>query len=213
MTISENLKRIRTERGYKQEQVAEALGISRSTYTNFENGRNPDIELLMKLADIYGMPLDTLAGRNFRFGGASLPIQHDDEFRKRMLWRSHIRNRKTENTLLFMFYLLNATRAHILLKEVEDTLQEIMSFVIRNVYLHLYGKNTDASKDGMKLSVNVTNKLYSLCTEMNNQLSDEPHFYDRVFTPENLSDPEEIKRYFRLNLTEIIGTDSGQDNL
>jgi transcriptional regulator with XRE-family HTH domain len=46
--ISENLKKIRVDKGLKQEQVADSLGIIRSTYTHFENRRNPNIRILFE---------------------------------------------------------------------------------------------------------------------------------------------------------------------
>ncbi|MCR5757357.1 MAG: helix-turn-helix domain-containing protein [Selenomonas sp.] len=47
----------------KQQDVADTLGVSRSTYANYETGRRaPDIDLLMRLADLYGITLDELTG-------------------------------------------------------------------------------------------------------------------------------------------------------
>ena len=48
---------------FKQQDIAKMLGVSRSTYANYESGRRtPDIDLLMNLADIYGITLDELTG-------------------------------------------------------------------------------------------------------------------------------------------------------
>lgn len=47
----------------KQQEVADALGVSRATYANYETGRRtPDIDTLIRLADIYGITLDELTG-------------------------------------------------------------------------------------------------------------------------------------------------------
>lgn len=55
----------------KQQDVADALGVSRSTYANYEAGRRaPDIDLLMNLADIYGITLDELTGHTVKQGNS-----------------------------------------------------------------------------------------------------------------------------------------------
>jgi len=51
--------------GYKQQQVAEAMGVQRATYANYECGRRyPDIDGLVKLARFYRISLDELGGCN-----------------------------------------------------------------------------------------------------------------------------------------------------
>ena len=51
--------------GYKQQQVAEAMGVQRATYANYECGRrSPDIDGLVKLARFYRISLDELVGCN-----------------------------------------------------------------------------------------------------------------------------------------------------
>ena len=51
--------------GYKQKQVAEAMGVVRTTYANYECGRrSPDIDGLVKLAKFYRISLNELVGCN-----------------------------------------------------------------------------------------------------------------------------------------------------
>ena len=58
---------------YKQKQVAEAIGVNRATYANYECGRrSPDIEGLVKLATFYGISLNELVG--CRTGSADNPV-------------------------------------------------------------------------------------------------------------------------------------------
>ncbi|HJC90202.1 MAG TPA: AAA family ATPase [Candidatus Mediterraneibacter excrementigallinarum] len=53
--------------GYTQAQMAEKLKISRSTYTNYENGkRSPDLETLEEISDILDCTLDELFGKEKR---------------------------------------------------------------------------------------------------------------------------------------------------
>lgn len=47
------MKRIRKERGLRQKDVAEKLGIATHSYTRYECGvRRPNIDTLLKIADI-----------------------------------------------------------------------------------------------------------------------------------------------------------------
>lgn len=56
---------LRKERGYTQETLAKALGISRSTVGMYESGkRTPDSEDLEKLADFFNVDVDYLLGRS-----------------------------------------------------------------------------------------------------------------------------------------------------
>ena len=60
----EYLTLFRKQQGYTQQEMAEKLGISRSTYTNYEKGnRTPEYALLEKISDILDCSLDELFGR------------------------------------------------------------------------------------------------------------------------------------------------------
>jgi transcriptional regulator with XRE-family HTH domain len=52
-------------RGSKtQQEVADSIGISRARYAHYETGRNePDIKILMRLADYFRVSVDELIGR------------------------------------------------------------------------------------------------------------------------------------------------------
>ena len=73
----EYLTKFRNLRGYTQAQMAEKLGISRSTYTNYESGnRSPDLETLEHISDVLGCTLDELFGRSKRETGRE--VQYAD---------------------------------------------------------------------------------------------------------------------------------------
>ena len=60
----ENIRSLRIDRGLTQKQVAELLGISQNTYSQYEIGvLNYPVEALMKLADFYNVSVDYLLGR------------------------------------------------------------------------------------------------------------------------------------------------------
>ena len=61
MEIASKIKQARNEAGLTQEQAAEALGVSRQTISNWENGRSyPDIVSVIRMSDLYSVSLDHL---------------------------------------------------------------------------------------------------------------------------------------------------------
>ena len=61
MKICERLKQVRLAMGLTQEAVAEKVGVSRQTMSNWENGKSyPDIASVIILSDIYDLTLDSL---------------------------------------------------------------------------------------------------------------------------------------------------------
>ena len=59
------LKEIRKNNKLTQQEVANTLQISQVTYCNYELGnREPDIETLCKLANLYHTTIDELVGRD-----------------------------------------------------------------------------------------------------------------------------------------------------
>lgn len=62
MTVK--LKEYRQKKGMTQEDVADALGIPKKTYQNYEREvREADSRVLCAIADLYGVTLDELMGR------------------------------------------------------------------------------------------------------------------------------------------------------
>ena len=63
MDIGAKLKKARLQAGMTQEQVAEALGVSRQTISNWENENiQPSIDMLIRLAKLFGVTTDYLLG-------------------------------------------------------------------------------------------------------------------------------------------------------
>jgi len=60
----ENIRNLRIDGGYTQRQIAEYLGVSQNTYSQYEIGvLNYSVDVLMKLADFYGVSVDYLLNR------------------------------------------------------------------------------------------------------------------------------------------------------
>ncbi len=59
--LSDNLRSLRRRRGENQEQVAEAVGITRQALSKWESGASlPDLPNCAALADYYGVTVDDL---------------------------------------------------------------------------------------------------------------------------------------------------------
>lgn len=60
----ENIRSLRIDRGYTQKQIAEYLGISQNTYSQYEIGvLNYSVDAIVKLADFYDVSTDYLLSR------------------------------------------------------------------------------------------------------------------------------------------------------
>jgi len=63
MLLSDRLRQLRLRYGYSQAFLAEELSISRMAYTQYESGhREPPLEILIHLAQMYQVSLDYLLG-------------------------------------------------------------------------------------------------------------------------------------------------------
>jgi putative transcriptional regulator len=64
-----SLKQARELRGLKQAEAAEKIGISTDTLGNYERGKSyPDIPVLRKIEEVYGIPYDRLIFLPLDFG-------------------------------------------------------------------------------------------------------------------------------------------------
>ncbi len=66
MNFSQKLKQLRLLLGCTQSQMADLLGITVRGYRNYELGsREPELSILINLADYFNVSLDELVGREF----------------------------------------------------------------------------------------------------------------------------------------------------
>ena len=60
----ENIRKLRIDNGYTQEEIAKLLNIKKNTYSQYEVGTlNYPVDALMVLADFYHVSVDYLLGR------------------------------------------------------------------------------------------------------------------------------------------------------
>ena len=70
--FASRLRALRKERGLTLQQLAKHFNMSHSTLSKYETGnRKPDIEMLKKLSEYYGVSIDYLIGKS--------PIRNEEE--------------------------------------------------------------------------------------------------------------------------------------
>lgn len=59
--VAMTLKQARELKGYKQEEAAKLIGISKDTLGNYERGKSySDVPIIRKIEELYGVPYNRL---------------------------------------------------------------------------------------------------------------------------------------------------------
>jgi putative transcriptional regulator len=59
--VKNRLKVLRAERDWNQQDLAEALGVSRQSVNAIETGKyDPSLPLAFRIADVFGMPIEAI---------------------------------------------------------------------------------------------------------------------------------------------------------
>lgn len=82
--LGDRLKEEREKRGWSQVFVAKKLGLKRSsTYANWEYGiREPDLEMIKKLSELYETSLDKLSGNKVKENKSSYITDKEELIRQ-----------------------------------------------------------------------------------------------------------------------------------
>ena len=104
------LKQLRLEKGLMQTKIAEDLGISKSSYSLYESGkREPNMEMLEKIADYFNVDIDFLLGRTNKM--------FEEYFEQQKLL--NIDNKERHHLLIYYYNTLECTG--------RDSLMEILA--------------------------------------------------------------------------------------
>jgi transcriptional regulator with XRE-family HTH domain len=101
--VGQRIKELRSATGQTQSDVAEAVGIARSTYGEMENGTGGvSIESILAIADYFRVPLDWLLIRTPPAGGPLVGyfVEDPDELAWMGLWRVLDHAQRTAMTTL-----------------------------------------------------------------------------------------------------------------
>lgn len=115
--LCRQLKIFRNQNKLSQQQLADVLGVNRSTYCGYEIGRRSvDIETVVRLADFYKVPVD-------KFFEKRIPAEYvydDDYFEDQPDTRYLSQLSKEERDLIVKFRMMNEEQQ----KEFLNGLQE-----------------------------------------------------------------------------------------
>lgn len=79
MTFGTKLRLLRENTGHTQNEVAEAIGVSRPSYSHYENDWNkPDMFVMTKLAEFYRVPLEYLSSEDDEIKGETITFTEQD---------------------------------------------------------------------------------------------------------------------------------------
>lgn len=133
MEIGSKLKKARTEKGFTQEQTADALGVSRQTISNWENNKSyPDIISVIKMSEIYSISLDHL-------------LKEDGSMNKKQTYMEYLEEstnavkakRNLEKIILFSVYFLVWAAAEVFLWMVKGPMTVSCDVIFRWMLLPL----------------------------------------------------------------------------
>lgn len=93
MTIGEQIAKMRKNKNMTQETLAQQLGVTNQAVSKWESDQCcPDVTLLPKLADIFGVSIDALFGRTPSAGSIPpSPFKDDDGTLRVVLFQGHHR--------------------------------------------------------------------------------------------------------------------------
>ena len=91
-----NIRTLRKSAGLTMKQFGSLMGVSESTISLYETGKNePDIKMLIKMAEYFGVTIDTLVGCN--------PSMQSDETKK----QPPAQGEELDNSLISLLMDLN----------------------------------------------------------------------------------------------------------
>ena len=120
--IGSKIKAARIEKKLTQEQVAELLGVSRQTISNWENEKSyPDLRTLVKISDMFHISLDVL------LKGDSVMVQNiDKKIKKTPLYKGIIIGLVIIVAVLVSFIYFNN-------RSLNDTVKDTIAWSINDI--------------------------------------------------------------------------------
>ena len=133
-TIGVQIAKLRKEKNITQEELAKNLDVSAQAVSKWENGGAPDLELLPKIADYFGVSIDYLFGRG--------QINKDTGFTQKDFWArlDFLQRELSENSFLY-----NDTIKSLVALEFEN--DEAKRDAIDSI------SSTFRSRDGLRLEL------------------------------------------------------------
>lgn len=123
--IGERIKNLRLNLGYKQEELAEKLSISRSSLSLYEiDKRDPDSVTSIKIADFFNVSLDYLNGRT----DEPTPIydvkqELNDELDTESKWLNFLKN-LSGDSMFYQYENIDEEQKMAIMEEYKEKLEK-----------------------------------------------------------------------------------------
>ena len=112
--LNENLKTLRKEKGFSQEELASKVHVVRQTVSKWEKGVSvPDAEMLVQIAEVFEVPVSRLLGAELAEPEADAPGQRNEIAEQLMKINEQLviknnRTRKIIKWLIIIFVVIPA---------------------------------------------------------------------------------------------------------
>lgn len=117
--IGDRLTKLRKQKGYEAQYVANLLNVAKSTYSGYENNKSvPNHESLKKIADFYSVSVDYILGRT----NDTTPIGHskkEKEVNEKL--DDFIKEVEKSDGLMFSGSKMDESTKEVLLKMLRTT--------------------------------------------------------------------------------------------
>lgn len=140
MNLSERIQELRKARGLSQEELAEALGVSRQAVSKWESGQSsPDLDKIVQLSEYFGVSTDHL------LKGAELLPADTEELNTAFIF----------NAVATAFDLLSIVLSALIWYETQEAGALIagLVFLIFGLMLHVIGSRWSKGRDGRVLKL------------------------------------------------------------
>lgn len=128
MEFNEKLQELRRQKGLTQEELAEALYVSRAAISKWESGRGyPNIDSLKEISRFFSITIDDLLS-----GSEVLTIAEEDQKQKNSLLLDLVFGLLDLSVSMFLFLPLFGQREH-------DTVYEVSLLALSNIAPYLMG--------------------------------------------------------------------------
>lgn len=128
MELSEKLQELRKEKGLTQEELAEALFVSRTAISKWESGRGvPNIESLKAISKFFSVSIDELLS-----GEEILKIADEDNKQKEKHTRDLVFGLLDCSLIMFLFLPFFGQKGDEIIKEVSLTFADRYPAVYQN---------------------------------------------------------------------------------
>jgi transcriptional regulator with XRE-family HTH domain len=128
MEFNEKLQELRKQKGLTQEELAEALYVSRAAVSKWESGRGyPNIDSLKEISSFFSVTIDDLLS-----GSEILTIAEEDQKQKNSLLLDLVFGLLDLSVSMFLFLPLFGQREH-------DTVYEVSLLALSNIAPYLMG--------------------------------------------------------------------------